>query len=171
MPYVALEWDHRIGKPMVKYVVVQCAGLSVKCGGPQALAPRRDVAYFVNEETAERDAQAFAAYKNAQAAGEEAFPVPGRDVSQEPRRHLAFGWDHMLFSPLIQWAVLEWGGEGGTPMPRTDVAYFLDPVTAEKDAKTFSWMRDDWKDAQEAGPHVGWERTAYNPEMPSPAAS
>ncbi|MDC0712322.1 hypothetical protein POL68_27920 [Stigmatella sp. ncwal1] len=171
MPYIALEWDHRIGKPMIRYVVVQCAGLSVKCGGPQALAPRRDIAYFVNEETAAQDAQAFADYKNAQAAGRDPFLNPEKDLNQEPRRHLAFGWDHLLHSPLIQWAVLEWGGEGGTPMPRTDVAYFLDPAMAERDAKAFSWMRDDWKESADTQGRVGWERTAYTSETPSSAAS
>lgn len=147
MPYVALEWDHKIGKPMIHYVVVQCAGVGQKCGGPQALAPRRDIAYFVNPDTAERDAKAFAAYKNAQQEGRAVFPGPSASTTLEPRRHLAFSWDHLLFSPLIRWAVLEWGGEGGKPMPRTDVAYFLDAETAELDSKAFSWMRDDWGEA------------------------
>jgi hypothetical protein len=35
-------------------------------------------------------------------------------------------------------------------MPRTDVGYFLDPETAETDAKAFSWLRDDWSGATEA---------------------
>lgn len=144
MPYVALEWDHKIGRPMIQWVVVQCAGLSEKCGGPLALPPRRDIAYFVGEQTAERDAKAFAAYKNAQREGRTVFEAPSQASGAAPRRHLAFAWDHQIFSPLLRWAVLEWGGVGGEPMPRTDVAYFLDPETAEADARAFSWIREDW---------------------------
>jgi len=147
MPYVALEWDHKIGKPMVQWIVVQCAGLGEKCGGPVALAPRRDVAYFCNAETAEQDAKAFASYKNAQQEARERGGRPPESKSGDPLRHLAYAWDHQYLSPLIRWGVLEWGGEGGTPMPRTDVGYFLDPETAESDAKAFSWLRDDWSGA------------------------
>lgn len=142
MPYVALEWDHQIGRPMIHWLVVHCAGVGEKAGGPIALAPRRDIAYFVSEETAERDAKAFAAYKNAQYEGRATPPGPTRPGA-EPQRHVAFPWDHSLFSPLLRWAVLEWGGREGKPMPRTDVAYFLDPETAEADARAFCWMRDD----------------------------
>jgi hypothetical protein len=71
MPYVALEWDHKIGKPMIKWLVVRCASVGTKFGGPQAFPPRRDVAYFVDERTAERDAKAFAEYKmNGETAAE-----------------------------------------------------------------------------------------------------
>jgi hypothetical protein len=146
MPYVALEWDHRIGKPMIHWLVVQCAGVGEKCGGPIALAPRRDIAYFCSEETAERDAKAFAAYKNAQHEGRSPFPERREG---HPQRHMAYAWDHNYFSSLIRWGVLEWGGEGGKPMPRTDVAYFLDPETAEADARAFSWMRDGWREFPE----------------------
>lgn len=142
--YVALEWDHKIGRPMIHWIVVQCSGVGEKCGGPIALAPRRDIAYFVSEETAERDAKAFAAYKNAQQEGRAVRPGPSQAEGAVPGRHMAFAWDHQIFGPLLRWAVLEWGGEGGTPMPRTDVAYFLDPETAEVDAKAFSWIREDW---------------------------
>jgi hypothetical protein len=142
MPYVALEWDHRIGKPMIRWLVVQCAGVGEKCGGPVALAPRRDIAYFCNDETAEQDAQAFAAYKNAQYEGR-ALPVLLESKKGDPRRHMAYAWDHQYLSPLFRWGLLEWGGEGGTPMPRTDVAYFIDAETAETDAKAFGWLRDD----------------------------
>jgi hypothetical protein len=152
MPYVALEWDHKIGKPMIRYVVVQCSGLGEKCGGPVALAPRRDVAYFCNDETAEQDAKAFAAYKNSLSAG--AASLVREAQKGEPRRHLAYAWDHNYLSPLIRWGVLEWGGEGGKPMPRTDVGYFIDPQTAEADAKAFSWLRDDWSGASETRDHT-----------------
>jgi hypothetical protein len=139
MPYVALEWDHKIGKPMISWVVVECSGVGMKCGGPVALAPRRDIAYFVNERTAERDAKAFAQYKNAQREGLEV-----ELEEEEPERHLAYAWDHSIFNAWIRWAVLEWNGEGNKPGPRLDVGYFLDPQTAEHDAKVFSQMRDRW---------------------------
>lgn len=140
MLYVALEWDHKIGKPMINWIVVECAGVVEKCGGLSALAPRRDIAYFVNEKTAERDAKAFAAYKNAQLEGR-VLPVIS---SAEPLRHAAYAWDHQIHSPLLRWGVLEWSGKDGKPAPREDVAYFLDPERAESDAKWFSLERDRW---------------------------
>jgi hypothetical protein len=143
MPYVALEWDHKIAKPMVKWIVVKCAALGTKFGGPQALPPRRDVAYFVDDETAERDATAFAAYKT-----EQDELGPETEMTELPaaysNRHAAFGWDHNIFNPLIQWAVLEWNGENPTGKSvRNDVAYFLDPETAECDARAFRVIRDE----------------------------
>jgi len=65
MPYVALKWDHKVGRPNICWLVVQCASVGEKFGGPQALPPRRDIAYFVSEETAEQDALEFAEFKNA----------------------------------------------------------------------------------------------------------
>ncbi|HWW61941.1 MAG TPA: hypothetical protein VN181_11280, partial [Thermoanaerobaculia bacterium] len=122
MPYVALEWDHKIGKPFVQWLVVKCASVGQKFGGPQALPPRRDVAYFVNEETAERDAKAFAAFKSRE-------DHEGLGASQAySNRHAAFAWDHNIFNPIVQWAVLEWNGENPEGESfRNDVAYFLDP--------------------------------------------
>lgn len=137
MPYVALEWDHKIGRPMINWIVVECAGTAVKCGGVSALAPRRDIAYFVNPKTAEEDAKAFAEYKNALHEGRGVEPR-----ASELKYHAPYEWDHQLFSPLLRWGVLEWNGESGKPGPREDVAYFLDPVTAETDAKWFSRHRD-----------------------------
>jgi hypothetical protein len=59
------------------------------------------------------------------------------------KRHAAFGWDHNIFNPLIRWAVLEWNGENPSGASvRSDVAYFLDPVTAEADARAFRVLRD-----------------------------
>jgi hypothetical protein len=142
MPYVALEWDHKIAKPMVKWIVVKCAALGTKFGGPQALAPRRDIAYFVDEQTAERDAKAFAEFKTE-------LDINGVDDTAETpaaysNRHAAFGWDHNIFNPLIQWAVLEWNGENPSGKSvRNDVAYFLDPETAECDARAFRVIRDE----------------------------
>jgi len=140
MPYVALEWDHHIGRPMIHWLVVQCASVGEKFGGPQALPPRRDVAYFVNAETAERDAKAFAEYKMR----EEREGRVDRATAAYSSRHAAFGWDHNIFNPLIQWAVLEWNGENPEGKSfRNDCAYFLDPETAETDAKAFRVIRDE----------------------------
>lgn len=140
MAYVALEWDHKIGRPMIQWLVVKCQSVGHKFGGPQALPPRRDVAYFVDEQTAERDAKAFAAFKTreeTEGAGEE------RTTEAYSKKHAAFSWDHNIFNPLIQWAVLEWNGENPEGESfRNDVAYFLDPETAETDAKTFRAIRD-----------------------------
>jgi hypothetical protein len=141
MSYVALEWDHKIAKPMVKWIVVKCAALGTKFGGPQALPPRRDIAYFVDEQTAERDAKAFAEYRTE-------LDVNGAGTAEMPaaysNRHAAFGWDHNIFNPLIQWAVLEWNGENPSGKSvRNDVAYFLDPETAECDARQFRVIRDE----------------------------
>jgi hypothetical protein len=99
---------------MINWIVVECAGLAVKCGALSALAPRRDVAYFVNEKTAERDAKAFAEYKNAQAEGR--LPAVQEELSAESLQfHAPYAWDHQLFSPLLRWGVLEWNGADGEP--------------------------------------------------------
>ncbi|MGZ3461722.1 MAG: hypothetical protein ACXU86_24790 [Archangium sp.] len=148
MPYVALEWDHKIGKPMINWIVVECSGTAIKCGSVSALAPRRDVAYFVNEETAERDAKAFAEYKNAQREGRAVEPVS----TGELRYHAPYAWDHNIFSPLLRWGVLEWNGADGEPGPRLDVAYFLDADTAESDARWLSQVRDQWRAENEETP-------------------
>ena len=146
MPYVALEWDHHIGRPMVRWLVVKCASLGRKFGGPQALPPRRDVAYFVNAETAERDAKAFAAYKTRQDEGADEKLGATNAYSN---RHAAFGWDHNIFNPLVQWAVLEWNGENPDGVSvRNDVAYFLDPETGEADARAFRVIRDELVSAE-----------------------
>ena len=144
MPYVALEWDHKIGRPMIGWIVVKCRAVGQKFGGPQALAPRRDVAYFVDEHSAERDAKAFADYKTRQEAHERQAADEAGAKTAYSNRHAAFGWDHNVFNPLIQWAVLEWNGENPAGASfRNDVAYFLDPETAEKDARAFRVIRDD----------------------------
>lgn len=141
MPYVALEWDHKIGRPMINWIVVKCASVGRKFGGPQAMAPRRDVAYFVDPATAERDAKAFAAYKQSLADGETSQIAAAEAYSQH---HAAFAWDHNIFNPIVQWAVLEWNGENPEgESVRSDVAYFLDPETAEADARAFRVIRDE----------------------------
>jgi hypothetical protein len=144
MPYVALEWDHKIGRPVIQWLVVKCKSVGEKFGGPQALPPRRDVAYFVDEETAERDAKAFAAYKTRMDNGANASDEELGKSAAYSKKHAAFGWDHNIFNPLVQWAVLEWNGENPEGKSfRNDVAYFLDPETAETDAKAFRVLRDE----------------------------
>lgn len=144
MPYVALEWDHKIGRPMINWIVVRCKSVGQKFGGPQALPPRRDVAYFVNPETAARDAKAFAAYKTRQDEGETEATAALGTAEAYSNRHAAFAWDHNIFNPIVQWAVLEWNGENPDgESVRSDVAYFLDPQTAEADARAFRVIRDE----------------------------
>ena len=146
MPYVALEWDHKIGRPMINWLVVKCASVGRKFGGPQAMAPRHDVAYFVDPETAERDAKAFAAYKESLAAGTSSQIGSAAAYSQN---HAAFAWDHNIFNPIVRWAVLEWNGENPEgESVRSDVAYFLDPETAEADARAFRVIRDELVNAE-----------------------
>jgi len=144
MPYVALEWDHKIGRPVIQWLVVKCQSVGEKFGGPQALPPRRDVAYFVDEQTAERDAKAFAAYKTRiDKGGTESDQKLGKSEAYS-KKHAAFGWDHNIFNPLVQWAVLEWNGENPEGESfRNDVAYFLDPETGEADARAFRVLRDE----------------------------
>ncbi|KTC76075.1 hypothetical protein Lbir_0144 [Legionella birminghamensis] len=140
MTYVALEWDHKIGKFAIGWLVVKCASVGQKFGGPQALPPRKDIAYFVNPETAEMDAKSFAEYKNkADSTEQEQFV---KINLSDAKRHAAFEWDHNIFNPLIKWAVLEWGGDFEKTGARDDIAYFLDADTAEMDAKSFSIMRN-----------------------------
>lgn len=147
MPYVALEWDHKIGRPVIQWLVVKCASVGRKFGGPQALPPRHDVAYFVEPETAERDAKAFAAYKNRLAEDPDTETL-GTDGAYSDR-HAAFAWDHNIFRPQVQWAVLEWNGENPSgESVREDVAYFLDPQSAEADARAFRAIRDDLEERE-----------------------
>ncbi|HEX7679636.1 MAG TPA: hypothetical protein VF713_16005 [Thermoanaerobaculia bacterium] len=142
MPYVALEWDHKIGRPVIQWLVVKCKSVGQKFGGPQAQPPRRDVAYFVNEESAERDAKAFADYKTRQDEGRDGEETLGTAEAYS-KKHAAFAWDHNIFNPLVQWAVLEWNGENPEGASfRNDLAYFLDPETAESDARAFRVLRD-----------------------------
>jgi len=144
MPYVALEWDHKIGRPVIQWLVVQCASVGQKFGGPQALPPRRDVAYFVDEKSAERDAKAFAEYKTRQEKGGDSAVAGLGKAEAYSKRHAAFSWDHNIFNPLVQWAVLEWNGENPEGESfRNVVAYFLDPQSGESDARAFRVIRDE----------------------------
>lgn len=159
MPYVALEWDHRIARPMIRWVVVKCQSVGRKFGGPQALPPRRDIAYFVDGRTAERDAKAFAAYKTSQEEGGSGFRQGLGAAEAYSNRHAAFLWDHNIFNPLIGWAVLEWNGESPDGVSvRSDVGYFLDPETAEADARAFRVLRDELEDAEVEEPALALAR-------------
>ncbi|AVK77339.1 hypothetical protein pmac_cds_651 [Pandoravirus macleodensis] len=155
LPYVALEWDHAVGRPGVKWLVVRCADIRSKCGGPQSLAPRADAAYFVHPETASADARLFARLKNEAEPWPPGAPLPlaaTTDISDtraDLRRHCVFAWDHLWLNEApLRWAVLEWVGADAVSAapdsahPRTDVAYFLDPKTAEADARLFAVARD-----------------------------
>jgi hypothetical protein len=127
---------------MIHWLVVKCQSVGQKFGGPQALPPRRDVAYFVDSDTAERDAKAFAAYKTREDENAAADKKLGTAEAYS-KRHAAFAWDHNIFNPIVQWAVLEWNGENPEgESVRSDVAYFLDPETAEADARAFRVLRD-----------------------------
>jgi hypothetical protein len=129
---------------MIHWLVVKCQSVGWKFGGPQAMAPRRDVAYFVDSHTAERDAKAFAAYKTRMDEnGSDAAEKEGA-TNVYSNRHAAFAWDHNIFNPLVQWAVLEWNGENPDGKSiRSDVAYFLDPESGETDARAFRVLRDE----------------------------
>jgi len=128
---------------MINWIVVKCQAVGQKFGGPQALPPRRDVAYFVNEETAEADAKAFAEYKTRMDNGANESDVKMGKSEAYSKKHAAFAWDHNIFNPLVQWAVLEWNGENPEGESyRNDAAYFLDPETAEADARAFRVIRD-----------------------------
>ncbi|HJQ38080.1 MAG TPA: hypothetical protein VKB93_13165 [Thermoanaerobaculia bacterium] len=149
MPYVALEWDHHIGRPMISWLVVKCKSVGQKFGGPQALPPRRDIAYFVNAETAERDAKEFAAYKTRMDENPNGLDAELGTATAYSTRHAAFAWDHNIFNPLVQWAVLEWNGENPSGQSfRNDCAYFLDPETAEADARAFRVLRDEMSEVE-----------------------
>jgi len=149
MPYVALEWDHHIGRPMISWLVVECKSVGQKFGGPQALPPRRDIAYFVDSETAERDAKAFAAYKTRMDETPNGSDAELGTAAAYSNRHAAFGWDHNIFNPLVQWAVLEWNGENPSGESfRNDVAYFLHPETGEADARAFRVLRDEMSELE-----------------------
>lgn len=145
MPFVALEFDHHIAQHSIRWIVIDCAGIGHKCGGPIALPPRQDIAYFLDPMTAEQDAVHFAAYKNAIADGTaDAYREIEQKISdgEHPHFHYPYQWDHLIFSDTIRWAVLKWSGSEQTPSKRVDVAYFVAPKTAAQDARAFSFIRE-----------------------------
>ena len=129
MRYEAMEWDHAIDQPMIRWVVMECAGVDMRAGAIQALAPRRDVAYFVDGSTAEAAAREFARLKNLQTLREEAESRWRRLEGQE---FLAYPWDHVTGRGFIRWGLLRWSENA--PGKRIDVAYLFDEETAEQDA-------------------------------------
>jgi hypothetical protein len=148
--YVALEFDHAIVKPQIRWIVVDCADVGRKCGGPIALPPRVDVAYFVHPDTAERDARLFAGYKqrghdNESTELDRSLRLASTEVA--PAHHYAYPWDHLVLNAWIRWAVLTWSGDADKDGPRIDTAYFVHPATAEQDALLFAQLREQ---AQEA---------------------
>ncbi|WP_448098970.1 hypothetical protein [Luteibacter yeojuensis] len=145
--FAALEFDHALFKPQIRWIVVECSGIGRKCGGPIAFPPRRDRAYFVSETTAHADADAYADFKNRQACGalngDEESAIVQANEGRRPRRHLAYAWDHLLMADLpLSWAVLEWSGDDSGDGPRTDTAYFTHTPEAEMDAKVFALLRE-----------------------------
>ena len=128
MEYVAMRWDHRMHAELVQWVVIECSAVEVqKNGALQALPPRKDVAYFVDPETAEELSKLFADLKNGRLA------APSTAASDDPFK--AYPWDHKAGNGLINWAVLRW--DENHPLGRRDIAYFLWPETAEADATSF----------------------------------
>jgi len=143
--FAALKFDHALFKPQIKWIVVECAGVARKCGGPIALPPRRDRAYFVSADTAREDAELYAGFKNRQASGalteDEKTALSHAGSAISPPRHLAYPWDHLLMvdAPL-SWAVLEWSGDDTQDSQRLDSVYFTDAPEAEFDAKVFAHL-------------------------------
>ncbi|TMP27289.1 hypothetical protein CWB99_14920 [Pseudoalteromonas rubra] len=136
--FVALKWDHQIGAHFVSWIVVECSAVREKFGLPQALPPRRDVAYFVDPATAEEDAKAFADYKNGIASIESCA-----DYAPYLSDHHGFchySWDHTYLEELVKHAVLYWeDGQHQRPEPvRDDVAYFACPRDSESDSRFFA---------------------------------
>lgn len=146
--FAALEFDHCLFKPQIKWIVVECSGVGRKCGGPIAFPPRRDRAYFVSSTTARDDAQAYADFKNHQEqdrlGSDEKHALADADSGSHPARHLAYAWDHLLMADLpLSWAVLEWSGIDSEDGPRLDAAYFTHTPEAEMDAKVFAFLREN----------------------------
>ncbi|MFC3033619.1 hypothetical protein ACFOEE_13915 [Pseudoalteromonas fenneropenaei] len=139
--FVALKWDHQIAKHFIGWIVVECSAVSEKFGLPQALPPRRDIAYFVDSETAEADAKAFAAYKNNELEwSTESQYAP---YLSDHHGYCHYAWDHCYLKELVHYAVLYWeDGHHITPTPhRDDVAYFLCQQNAALDAAAFAQFK------------------------------
>jgi len=129
MQYEAMEWDHMVGHTTIKWVVMECAGVGMRAGAIQALTPRRDIAYFVDGETAEAAAKEFARLKNLEIGrngGDSGWKLRDKD------EFVAYPWDHLEGQYHIQWGLLRWQRDNHGL--RTDVAYLLDRKTAENDA-------------------------------------
>lgn len=128
MEYVAMEWDHTYSERWVRWVVMECAGLQEEENGAiQALKPRRDIAYFLREDTAEEDASLFASMRNGKSVTPPQSRVDG---------YRAYPWDHSTGEGVLQWAVLR--SEPELRLGRADVAYFVNPESAQSDAELFA---------------------------------
>lgn len=145
--FAALEFDHDLFKPQIKWIVVECSGVGRKCGGPIAYPPRRDRAYFISPASAREDAEAYADFKNRQAQdclnpAEQAL-VRRAQSGESPRHHFAYPWDHLLLAAQpLTWAVFEWSGDDTLSSPRVDAAYFTLDDEAERDARIFAFLRE-----------------------------
>ncbi|TCV93360.1 hypothetical protein EC912_105220 [Luteibacter rhizovicinus] len=145
--FAALEFDHDLFKPQIKWIVVECSGIGQKCGGPIAHPPRCDRAYFISPETAREDAEAYADFKNHQeqrclSKVERAALLLARH-GKHPTHHRAYPWDHLLLadSPL-SWAVFEWSGNDAIDGQRIDAAYFTHAHEVGVDAMAFAFLRE-----------------------------
>lgn len=129
MQYEAMKWDHQFDNTVIQWVVMECAGVTMKAGAIQAVTPRRDIAYFVDPATAESASREFARLRNAQIGN----PSDGSEwVTMDNTEFVAYSWDHSAGRDLIKWGVLRWKRDN--PGERIDVAYLLDSDTAERDA-------------------------------------
>lgn len=132
MQFEAMVWDHRYSDNLIHCLVMECSGVEMKAGAIQAIAPRRDVAYFVDNETAEVMSTVFAQMKQAKESEED---LQHKLQALCPKyRYIAYAWDHASGSHLIKWGILRYSED--QPGVRTDVAYFLDADTAQNDALT-----------------------------------
>jgi hypothetical protein len=129
MQYEAMEWDHVVGNSTISWVVMECAGVGMRAGAVQALTPRRDVAYFVDRETAEAAAKEFARLKNLE-LGRDGGTSAWKPIAKD--EFVAYPWDHLEGQYHIRWGLLRWQKDDHAR--RTDVAYLLDRNTAEHDA-------------------------------------
>lgn len=136
--YAALEWDHALAKHFVGWIVVECSAIDQLFGLPQALPPRRDIAYFVNNSTAQQDAMAFAEMKNHSGSVEKSSKYSPYLSDHHGFTHYA--WDHNYLQELIKHAVLYWeDGQHTSSKPiRDDIAYFVHPDTSQNDSELFA---------------------------------
>jgi hypothetical protein len=129
MQYIAMEWDHQSHHTTIKWLVMICAGTEIHAGAIQAVKPRRDIAYFVDKNSAVATSKIFADLKNDKEPEEKLETDPNTE-------YVAYPWDHLADSNIIKWAVLHWNKKNiGI---RVDIAYFLDGETAKDDANSLA---------------------------------
>jgi hypothetical protein len=131
MQYIAMEWDHAHSADLIRWVVIECAGIGEEENGAiQALKPRRDIAYFLRSATAQDEAKNFARAKN----NKRVHP----SKSEGGGRYRAYPWDHGAGGGLLHWAVLQ--ANSALRLGREDVAYFVCETTAQEDALLFETL-------------------------------